>query len=334
MDVALLDTVAPLVEQPVAPTPLIKIRKKRAPKHDFKDGLGRVFAHKHDNGNGWVADTATVEDTVYVGPRAQIFQRATVKGKVRLTGAARIFGHAIVSGGALLSKNAAIYGTAVVRDTTTMTDDTRVFGSAHVSGTSQMFGYAYAGESAQVFSTTIMGQSKIYGNALVVRSHVYAFAEIKGACSVIHSTIDGRVTVKDRAQILRSGLRNNRDFTAGDIVIGDFAIVADESLLSYPIAVLEHAVIVRSQLYCQLYETQPEPVQPLRLNGRVVMQHQTFRTRQELQNALNLLAQHGGRLGAAQIMPNGQVANFSARLDQIKFEPPAPRRVMRLHGDN
>jgi UDP-3-O-[3-hydroxymyristoyl] glucosamine N-acyltransferase len=331
MDVALLDPVAPPVAQPVEPPSPIKIRKKRAPKHDFKDGLGRVFAHKHDNGKGWVADTATVDDTVYIGPRAQIFQQATVKGKVRLLGASKISGHAVVSGGVLLSKNAAIYGAAVVRDTTTLTDDARIFGASHVSGTTHLYSRAYINESAQVFSTTMLGETKISGNALVARSNIHGFAEIKGDCSVIHANIEGRVTVRDRAQIIRSCVRNNHRADVGrDIVISDFAIIADESNLCYPIEVKEHAVIIRSQVYCNHYELQNAQI--MQLAGRVVIQHQTFRTRQDLQNYLNLLSQNGGRLGAAQIMPNGQVANFPAR--QVTFEPPSARRVMRLHGDN
>lgn len=34
---------------------------------DFEDGNGPVPAHQHSNGGGWVADTATVADTAYVG---------------------------------------------------------------------------------------------------------------------------------------------------------------------------------------------------------------------------------------------------------------------------
>ena len=33
----------------------------------FDFGNGPVPAHKHSNGGGWVADTASVADTAYVG---------------------------------------------------------------------------------------------------------------------------------------------------------------------------------------------------------------------------------------------------------------------------
>jgi hypothetical protein len=45
-------------------------------KFDFEDGNGPVPAKKHSNGGGWVADTATVADTAYVGPDARVFGNA------------------------------------------------------------------------------------------------------------------------------------------------------------------------------------------------------------------------------------------------------------------
>ena len=52
-----------------------KIRQKRAPKHDFHDGQGSVFAHHHDNGGGWVADTAYVAPTVKVARHAAVYNQ-------------------------------------------------------------------------------------------------------------------------------------------------------------------------------------------------------------------------------------------------------------------
>ena len=41
-----------------------------ATTYDF--GAGPVPAHQHPNGGGWVADTARVADTAYVGPYAKV----------------------------------------------------------------------------------------------------------------------------------------------------------------------------------------------------------------------------------------------------------------------
>ena len=51
--------------------------------HDFGDGAGAVPAHRHVNGGGWVADTARVDATAYVGPMAQVSGEAWVSGEAR-----------------------------------------------------------------------------------------------------------------------------------------------------------------------------------------------------------------------------------------------------------
>lgn len=321
--------VIPPIEQLEEMKP-IKTRKKRAPKHDFKDGAGRVFAHKHDNGGGWVADSAKVDDAVYVGPRAGVFNLANVKGSARLEGKARVSGTALVAGGAILRKNAHVYGSAIVRDVTEVFDDVRVFGSAHVSGTSLLRDATVVCESAQLISTTITGSASISGAAFLVRSTInaagYGSVEVKGDSVLLHSTIRGWAIISDHAQLLRSNISNH--WSNQHARLSDFAIVADTSNIYYPLEVKDHAVVIRSALannYRGADSTQPRAV----LSGRVVLQHQSFQSQDALQNYLNLLAQHGGRLGAAQIMPNGQVANFPAR-QQTPPPAPGPRRIMRL----
>ena len=37
-----------------------------------------VPAHQHPNGGGWVADTATVHESAYVGPNARVYDSAWV----------------------------------------------------------------------------------------------------------------------------------------------------------------------------------------------------------------------------------------------------------------
>jgi hypothetical protein len=43
-------------------------------------GLKAEEQHQHKNGGGWVANTATVEDSVYIGPDAQVSCNAQVYG--------------------------------------------------------------------------------------------------------------------------------------------------------------------------------------------------------------------------------------------------------------
>lgn len=85
---------------------------------DFGDGNGPVPANRHRNPDGteggWVADTATVEPTAYVGREARVFGRAVVAGHARVFGNARIYGHATVFGDAKVFGNAEVFGDAWV----------------------------------------------------------------------------------------------------------------------------------------------------------------------------------------------------------------------------
>ena len=84
---------------------------------DFGEGL--VPAHQHPNGEGWVANTATVAASAYVGPSAQVY------------GTARVSGNALVYGNAWVYGNAKVYGNAQVYDYA------RVYGDHTLSGDSK-----------------------------------------------------------------------------------------------------------------------------------------------------------------------------------------------------
>lgn len=49
---------------------------------DFGDGNGPVPAHKHENGGGWVANTATVQASAYIGRDARVYGYAPNKEDV------------------------------------------------------------------------------------------------------------------------------------------------------------------------------------------------------------------------------------------------------------
>ena len=50
--------------------------------------------HQHPNGGGWVANTASVEKTVYVSPNAWVYDNAQVYGDAGVYGDARVSGDA------------------------------------------------------------------------------------------------------------------------------------------------------------------------------------------------------------------------------------------------
>ena len=70
--------------------------------------------HRHPNGGGWVQDTASVDETAYVGPDAEVSETARVSGNAEVSGAARVYGSAQVSETAQVSGTAEVSGAAWV----------------------------------------------------------------------------------------------------------------------------------------------------------------------------------------------------------------------------
>jgi hypothetical protein len=50
--------------------------------------------HQHTNGGGWVANTAKVEETAYIGPNARVYGDAKVYGYALVYGDAQVYGDA------------------------------------------------------------------------------------------------------------------------------------------------------------------------------------------------------------------------------------------------
>ena len=118
---------------------------------DFQDGNGPVSAHKHPYGGGWVADTARVSETAFVGPgvwvygNARISDDARVRGYAQVYGEARVFGNALIFGEARVFGNASVFGMAWVFGDARVFGDACVYGGARVCGTAWVFGNASVG---------------------------------------------------------------------------------------------------------------------------------------------------------------------------------------------
>jgi carbonic anhydrase/acetyltransferase-like protein (isoleucine patch superfamily) len=313
-----------LATQPETPNEPIVVKKKitRAPKHDFKDGNGRVFAHRHDNGRGWVADTASVADTVYVGSRCQVFNFAKLTDSVRLEGGAQAYGHCRISGGVTLKKLARVAGNANVRDTVIVHDSAVVTDRATVDGDSQLFGNFSVAGHAVINTSRLDGTGRISGDAYIVRSRVSGNVTINGRAIVIHGTIAGRVSVQGFAQILNSTLNAQYFGNVADIIVTDYAVVADGSRIMVPIEIKNHAVVVRSQFsgYSNEWVAQGR----LLFGDNLVANNRTCNRRQEIENLI------AGR------NPNGQSivqATAMTMLGQARAPvqvAPVQRRLMRV----
>lgn len=117
---------------------------------NFNDGRGPVPAHQHPKGEGWVANSAYVEDNCYIGPYAQVFGNAKVTGSALINDYARVYG------------NAFIYGNA------------RVYGDAQVCGSAQIYGHARVSGRAKVYDNAVVTDNamlyedcEVYGNAII-----------------------------------------------------------------------------------------------------------------------------------------------------------------------
>jgi carbonic anhydrase/acetyltransferase-like protein (isoleucine patch superfamily) len=137
---------------------------------DFRDGNGRVPAHRHVNPDGspggWVADTATVESTAIVADQAKVFGNAVVKGD------AWVFERAKVCGDAVVADHARVFGRAIVRG------NAEVCGVACVSGGSVVEGDAVVGSpdydpNVSVFDVTSVLGGTVRGNARILDSAPY-----------------------------------------------------------------------------------------------------------------------------------------------------------------
>lgn len=164
-----------------------KQRKQRAPKHDFKDGRGRVFAHRHVNGNGWVADTACVDDSCYVGSRAQVSQYARVFNQVRIEAKAHVSGYAVVSDSAKLRGEAFVSGKARIVDSTL--SDRVVIHSG-----------------ADIYDSIIDGVCRVSGDCLIRGSQLGGRVFVTGVPLIAASTIRGIIDINNNSTLMRSGV--------------------------------------------------------------------------------------------------------------------------------
>lgn len=165
------------------------VRKRRASKHDFRDGKGKVFAHRHENGGGWVADTAYVAGTVKVTRNAQVFDFAKIYGDCEIKGTARVFGHAQVHHSAQIYGTARVSGYAVIRNSVRLGHEVTVYGAALVGGVSTISGRVVIDEQAIVHNTYIEGPRKnaltaITGAAKVNDSRLIGYCRVNGAALV------------------------------------------------------------------------------------------------------------------------------------------------------
>lgn len=109
----------------------------------------------HVNGGGFVASTAKVADSVYVGPDAMVLGKAVIKGDVRIED------HAVVMGSAYIKDNVVVDGNAIVAGSAKLSDNAHVGDYAVVSGSASVSGNGQVLESAYVYGSYKISENGI-----------------------------------------------------------------------------------------------------------------------------------------------------------------------------
>ncbi len=103
-------------------------------KHTFGTG-DHVYAKQHINPDGtkggWVAETALVESTCYIGPDAEVYEFAQVRDNATMLGSASASGFSTIADNATLTDWAVANDGAIIQ------------GSAYICGTAVICGDSY-----------------------------------------------------------------------------------------------------------------------------------------------------------------------------------------------
>ncbi|MFI1773478.1 DUF6055 domain-containing protein [Thalassobellus citreus] len=140
----------------------------------------------HSNGGGFVANTARVDATAYVGPHAVVLDYA------RITGLARIEGKAIITGNSTISGNAIVKDFARVRYSQ-VKDNAVISEYAYLIENNVVTGDAQVRGNSVIMNNKINENAKIYGNAFSVgNENAYGDIEIGGDAEIGGSCNTGK----------------------------------------------------------------------------------------------------------------------------------------------
>jgi len=106
----------------------------------YNFGNGPVPAHQHYNGGGWVADTAKVADTVFIGLNAEVFGNAQVRGNVQIHDRVKVYDNALIHGHVSLYNNVRVYDNAYIQDNIILTDSVNVHDNAKIINGPKIYG--------------------------------------------------------------------------------------------------------------------------------------------------------------------------------------------------
>lgn len=172
------------------------------PQNRQIDESTNVSGHTHANGGGFVANSARVDASVYVGKNAKVLGSAVITGNARIDGFAVVSGAATVSGSAVIADNAWVKGSSQV------SGNARIDGYAIVDVLAKVKDYAHVGDKA-----IVADNAQVFENGKVLES-----AQLGG-----YYTVGGQAVVKGLSLCLGGANENSHGRATGTAVTyGDF----------------------------------------------------------------------------------------------------------------
>ena len=201
--------------------------------------------HTNPDGSkgGFVADTAEVDSTVFVGPNAAVCGTAKVKRNADIKKNAKVYWHAFVIGPLdptedrlTVTDNARVYGNAIVTGSSRISGNAEVYMNAQVLNKAQVSGnaivrdYAKIRGSAQARDDTLFahdaivgGNAQVYGNAKITGdAMVYGFARVLQSARVYgNAQVYDRAIIQHHAQISGTAkIGGNASVAFGSVTAG------------------------------------------------------------------------------------------------------------------
>ena len=252
--------------------------------HNF--GFGLVRAHQHLNGGGWVADSAKVDATSYIGPRAKVFGKAVIEPRAMVTECAKVFGDAVIHEDVKIGKTTWVYGRVEVPKGATLNNSLcyayqcdlalHDFGLGlvpahrHRKGGGWVADTACVDESAIVHATATVYDQALVGKNVVIRDGAKVFGDAfidEGAVIQAFSETDkslhdfGYGLVPAHRHCSGGGWVADTAYVDKDSYVGPDAIVFDnakvignsritEQAAVYGSAIFINAVVSGTRAYC------------------------------------------------------------------------------------
>lgn len=226
-------------------------RKKPAPRHDFGDGLGKVRAHRHVNGGGWVADTATVADEVFVARNAAVYHKAKVTGNVRIDNRARVCGFAIIDSTGSINDYVFVAGKTTIKGNVVIRGYARLYGGKFV-GSNEIYDSVRVQNDPTIRDCILRETAFVCGRAQLTGTTISGRAMIGVRANLLNATISGDVRIGGHALIVHSTLayRNHysSDLAAGCLLVTDNVKIVGVEAISALLHIKGHGTIVGGRI--------------------------------------------------------------------------------------